>query len=260
MPPPKACPDCGSAQLVPVGQGTERIEEALRERFPDARCERFDSDRLRSMKALEKLLRDTREGEVDILIGTQMLAKGHDFAGLTLVGIVDADQALYSVDFRALERMGQLLTQVAGRAGRAEHRGEVLVQTHQPDHAALRVLIERGYEALADRLLSERRSAGLPPYAHLALLRAEAKTETPPLQFLEAARALLVQSPGVQGLGPVPAPMERRAGRYRAQLLLQSANRAALQRALEAWVPQLDGLREARQVRWSLDVDPVDLY
>jgi primosomal protein N' (replication factor Y) len=257
---PRVCPQCQSKQLVPLGQGTERVEEALRERFPEARVERFDSDRLRSLKALDTLLRDTREGRVNILVGTQMLAKGHDFAGLSLVGIVDADQALFSVDFRSLERMGQLLTQVAGRAGRAEKRGEVLVQTHQPEHPALLRLVEQGYDGLAELLIAERRIAGLPPFAHLALLRAEAKTEEAAIAFLEAALACLPVVEGLQALGPVPAPMERRAGRYRAQLLLQAQERTSLHRALKPWPMLLDALPGARAVRWSLDVDPVDLY
>ncbi|WP_428310793.1 primosomal protein N' [Hydrocarboniphaga sp.] len=257
---PRVCPQCQSKQLVPLGQGTERVEEGLRERFPEARVERFDSDRLRSFKALDTVLRDTREGRVDILVGTQMLAKGHDFAGLSLVGIVDADASLFSVDFRSLERMGQLLTQVAGRAGRAERRGEVLVQTHQPEHPALLRLVGQGYDGLAELLIAERRIAGLPPFAHLALLRAEAKTEQAAIAFLEAALGCLPVVEGLQALGPVPAPMERRAGRYRAQLLLQAQERSALHRALKPWPPLLDTLPGARAVRWSLDVDPVDLY
>ena len=258
--PPAACPQCQSTQMLAVGHGTERIEESLRTRFPQARVERFDSDRLRSVKALQALLKDTREGRVNILVGTQMLAKGHDFAGLSLVGVVDADQALFSVDFRAVERMGQLLTQVAGRAGRAGQRGEVIVQTHQPDHPALRRLIDASYDGLAALLLHERTEAGLPPFSHLALLRAEASTEAAAMQFLEAAAACLPEVPGLMRLGPVPAPMERRAGRFRAQLLLQAGERSALHRALLPWVPQLDGLPGARGLRWSLDVDPVDLF
>jgi len=258
--PPRHCPQCSSKQLVALGQGTERVEETLRAGFPEARVERFDSDRLRSLRALDTLLRDTREGRVNILVGTQMLAKGHDFAGLSLVGIVDADQALYSVDFRALERMGQLLTQVAGRAGRADKPGEVLVQTHQPEHPALRRLVDRGYDGLAELLLIERRIAGLPPFAHLAMLRAEARNEADATGFLQAALACLPVVEGLEALGPVPAPMERRAGRYRAQLLLQSQERAPLHRALKPWPMLLDSLPGARAVRWSLDVDPIDLY
>ena len=258
--PPSACPQCKSTQMLAVGHGTERIEESLRTRFPEARVERFDSDRLRSVRALQALLKDTREGRVNILVGTQMLAKGHDFAGLSLVGVVDADQALFSVDFRAIERMGQLLTQVAGRAGRSGQRGEVIVQTHQPDHPALRRLIEASYDGLAALLLHERADAQLPPFSHLALLRAEASTEENAMDFLEAAGSCLPSLPGVQKLGPVPAPMERRAGRFRAQLLIQALDRVALHRALTPWLPLLDTLPGARGLRWSIDVDPVDLY
>ena len=194
-------------------------------------------------------------------MGTQILAKGHDFAGLTLVGIISADQALYGTDFRAIERMGQMVTQVAGRAGRGAQQGEVILQTHEPDRPLLRTLVTGGYGALSDALLEERRLAGLPPFSHLALLRAEAAQADAPLRFLNEARKLMmVDSEGVQVSDAIPAVMEKRAGNTRAQLLLQSSSRAALQRRLSAWVVQFDQLPSARQVRWSLDVDPADLY
>ena len=257
---PKSCPSCGAAQLVPVGQGTERIEDALRNRFPRHRVERFDSDRLRRAGELERLLADIKSGAIHILVGTQVLAKGHDFAGLTLVGIVSADQALYGSDFRAIERMGQLVTQVAGRAGRADQPGEVFLQTHEPEHPLLQTLIKGGYGALSQAVLEERRLTGLPPYSHLALLRAESEQAAAPLRFLQQARALLPARGPVSPGEPVPAVMEQRAGRTRAQLLLQSGSRPALQKALSAWVAQLDRLPDARRVRWSLDVDPYDLF
>ncbi|PTU31444.1 primosomal protein N' [Stenotrophobium rhamnosiphilum] len=258
---PTTCPTCNSKTLTPVGQGTERVEEALRARFPDKRVERFDSDRLRRAGELERLLADIRSGEIHILVGTQILAKGHDFAGLTLVGIVSADQALYGTDFRAIERMGQMVTQVAGRAGRGAQQGEVILQTHEPEHPLLRTLVEGGYIALSDALLEERRMAGLPPFSHLALLRAEATQADAPLRFLNEARNLmLADRESVQVSDAIPATMEKRAGNTRAQLLLQSASRAVLQRKLSAWVGQFDSLPSARQVRWSLDVDPGDLY
>ncbi len=258
---PVTCPSCESKSLVPVGQGTERVEEALRARFPDKRVERFDSDRLRRAGELERLLADIRSGEIHILVGTQILAKGHDFAGLTLVGIISADQALYGTDFRAIERMGQMVTQVAGRAGRGAQQGEVILQTHEPEHPLLRTLVDGGYSALSDALLEERRMAGLPPFSHLALLRAEATQANAPLRFLNEARQLMsVESEGVQISDAIPATMEKRAGNTRAQLLLQSSSRAALQRRLSVWVVQFDSLPSARQVRWSLDVDPGDLY
>lgn len=258
---PVTCPACNSKTLTPVGQGTERVEEALRARFPDKRVERFDSDRLRRAGELERLLADIRSGDIHILVGTQILAKGHDFAGLTLVGIVSADQALYGTDFRAIERMGQMVTQVAGRAGRGEQQGEVILQTHEPQHPLLRTLVDGGYGALCDALLEERRFAGLPPFSHLALLRAEATQADAPLRFLNEVRDLmLLDREGVQVSDAIPATMEKRAGNTRAQLLLQSSSRAALQRRLAVWVAQLDSLPSARQVRWSLDVDPGDLY
>jgi primosomal protein N' (replication factor Y) (superfamily II helicase) len=171
----RQCPSCDGRALVAVGQGTERIEDALRNRFPRHRVERFDSDRLRKAGELSRLLADIRSGAIHILVGTQVLAKGHDFDGLSLVGIVSADQALYGSDFRAIERMGQLVTQVAGRAGRAARPGEVLLQTHEPDHPLLQTLVRGGYEALSEALLAERRQFGLPPFAQIALLRASAR-------------------------------------------------------------------------------------
>lgn len=261
QPAPTACPSCQSKNLVPVGQGTERVEEALQARFPQHRVERFDSDRLRKAGELERLLTDIRSGAIHILVGTQVLAKGHDFAGLSLVGIVSADQALYGSDFRAVERMGQLVTQVAGRAGRSGQGGEVILQTHEPHHPLLQTLIREGYPALTTALMDERRMTGLPPFAHLALIRAESTQPAAPLRFLNEVRHLFLKNAGsVQISDPIPAGMERRAGNTRAQLLLQCASRAALQKKLAVWVPQLDGLPSARHARWSLDVDPYDLF
>ncbi|WP_028007278.1 primosomal protein N' [Solimonas flava] len=260
QPVPKTCPSCGGSELMPLGQGTERIEQALANRYPRQRVERLDSDRLGKRHELERLLADVRAQKIDVLVGTQILAKGHDFPNLSLVGIVSADQALYGADFRAIERMGQLVTQVAGRAGRAGQAGEVWLQTHEPQHPLLRTLVERGYDALADALLEERAMAKLPPYAHLALLRAEAQDSGLPLRFLAAARQLYAPFADVEAMAPIPSGMERRAGYTRAQLLLQSDSRAALQRALAATVPRLGELPDARRVRWSVDVDPADLF
>ena len=258
-PVPTACPSCGHDQLLAVGQGTERIEAVLQKHFPDRRVERLDSDRLRKAGELQRLLEDARSGAIDILVGTQILAKGHDFAGLSLVGIVNVDQALFGSDFRALERMGQMVTQVAGRAGRGERAGEVILQTHQPEHPMLRLLVRRGYGALCEALLDERQMGGLPPFAHLALLRAEAAQAGPAMQFLRDAAGLLPRGI-VQVMGPIPAPMERLAGRSRAQLLLRAPQRSALQSVLADWVPQLAELPSVRRARWSIDVDPVDLF
>ncbi|HEX7047448.1 MAG TPA: primosomal protein N' [Gammaproteobacteria bacterium] len=259
---PVACPDCGHAALERMGRGTERLEETLAEIFPDAPIARVDRDTTRRKGSLDDLLQAIRSGERRLLIGTQMLAKGHDFPNLTLVGVMNADAGLFGLDFRAAERMAQLIVQVAGRAGRAERPGEVLVQTHHPEHPLLVQLAQHGFDAFADAALRERREAGLPPYASLALLRAEAASIEAPRAFLESARNLAdAQNPrGVMLLGPAPAPMERRAGRYRAQLLLKAGERAELQRLLADWVPQLESLPEARKVRWSVDVDPADLF
>lgn len=223
---------------------------------------RIDRDSTRRKGAMEGLLEEVNSGRAQILIGTQMLAKGHHFPNVTLVAILDADQGLYSVDFRAGERLAQLIVQVAGRAGRAERPGTVLIQTHLPEHPLLLQLVAEGYPAFATAALAERREAALPPYSHLALLRAEATNAEAPQRFLEAARHQAEQlgHEGVYLLGPAPAPMERRAGRSRAQLLLQSDSRAPLHRLLAQWLPLLEGLPEARRVRWSLDVDPADMY
>jgi primosomal protein N' (replication factor Y) len=256
-----ACPICGSVDLRPVGQGTERLETALRREFPTVGIARMDRDSTRRRGSLETLLTDIQSGDSRLLIGTQMLAKGHHFPEVTLVGIVDADQGLYGVDFRSSERMAQLILQVAGRAGRADKPGTVIIQTHHPDHPLLRTLASQGYPAFAEAALAERREAQLPPFAHQALLRAEAVDAERATAFLKAARALAEPiADGLELLGPAPAPMERRAGRYRAHLLLQAARRPDLHRFLDRWVTELWAQRPDRQVRWALDVDPTELY
>jgi len=261
-PVPPQCPDCGSIDLRPVGQGTERIEQSLKKLFPARGVVRIDRDSTRRKGSMDALLAEVHSGEGRILIGTQMLAKGHHFPNVTLVGILDADQGLFSVDFRAGERMAQLIVQVAGRAGRADKPGTVLIQTHVPDHPLLRLLVEKDYAHFARAALKEREEAQMPPFSHLALLRAEAVDRHAPMAFLEEARGLAEQLPHekVWLLGPVPAPMERRAGRNRAQLLLQGETRQALHQLLNAWAAQLEGLKSGRKVRWSLDVDPGELF
>jgi primosomal protein N' (replication factor Y) len=220
---------------------------------------RVDRGSTRRQNGLESLLAQlgTRPG---ILVGTQMLAKGHDLPNLTLVAVVGIDEGLFSADFRASEKLAQQLIQVAGRAGRAERAGEVWLQTHHPGHPLLQTLIEGGYHAFAEAELLQREAAGFPPFAHLALLRAEAVHADAPLAFLQAAKSLLDGDGALDIHGPLPAPMPRRAGLLRAQLLLSSNSRAALHGALDALVPALHALPQARKVRWSLDVDPVDLY
>ncbi|ACL71374.1 primosomal protein N' [Thioalkalivibrio sulfidiphilus HL-EbGr7] len=258
---PRHCPACGSVSLGGLGQGTERVEAALERHFPGHSVARLDRDSTRRKGALEAVLEDVRSGRHRILVGTQMLAKGHHFPDVTLVGILDADQGLFSADFRAAERMAQMMVQVAGRAGRAGRAGEVVIQTHHPDHPLLLTLVHQGYEAFAEAALAERRVAGLPPYTSLVLLRAEATGQQAPNDFLEAARRSLeaLRPDSVQIWGPAPALMERRAGRYRAQLMIQSASRPALQRALRAWTPGLAQLPGARKVRWVLDVDALEM-
>lgn len=253
------CPQCGSADLRPLGLGTQRLESALRVAFPKAGILRIDRDSTRGKNAFEDCMATVHRGEAQILLGTQMLAKGHHLPDVTLVGIVDADQGLFGSDFRSAERFAQLVIQVAGRAGRAGRSGEVVIQTHYPEHPLLQVLIHEGYERFAEDALRERQAAGLPPFSAMAMLRAEALEAESPLAFLEQAKAQVGTAHDITVLGPIPAPMERRAGRYRAQLLLQAPRRDALQELLQRWVPHLPLLRQARRVRWSVDVDPVEL-
>jgi primosomal protein N' (replication factor Y) len=255
------CPACGGAELRPLGHGTERVEQTLREHFPQYSCARIDRDSTRRKGALQQLLADAHNGRHRILLGTQMLAKGHHLPNITLAAILDGDQGLFGADFRAGERMAQLITQVAGRAGRAAQAGEVLIQTHHPDHPLLRTLLTEGYHRYAAAALAERREAELPPYVNLALLRAEAAAAEAPNRFLNDAATLgrELRISGVSLLGPAPSPMERRAGRYRAQLLAQAAQRADLHRLLDAWLPSLAQLPSARKVRWSIDVDPMEM-
>ncbi|MGE4367130.1 primosomal protein N' [Thermomonas sp.] len=257
-PAPPACPDCASLALQPQGNGTERIEEALQARFPEVPVLRIDRGSTGHRDALQRHFDDLGE-RPGILVGTQMLAKGHDLPNLTLVVVVGIDEGLFSADFRSGEKLAQLLVQVAGRAGRAARAGEVLLQTHHPEHALLQTLLRGGYPAFAQAELALREVAGLPPFAHMALLRAEARHADPPQQFLQAARQAL-QGFALEVAGPLPAPMPRRAGHVRAQLVLCANARGPLHAALQAVMPALHALPEARRVRWSLDVDPADLY
>ena len=260
--PPTACPACGVADLRVLGRGTERVEEVLAARFPEVGLARIDRDSTRRKGALDSLLEGAHSGDTRLLLGTQMLAKGHHFPDVTLVGILDADQGLYGVDYRASERMAQLIVQVSGRAGRAENPGRVLIQTRHPDHPLLVTLVGEGYAEFARRALDERRQARLPPFSSQALLRAEAMDGAAASEFLEDARtvgAALDTPKGLELWGPVPSPMERRAGRYRCQLLVQAERRAELRAFLGDWVPRLAELKSARRVRWSIDVDPQEM-
>ncbi len=258
---PEACPDCGEA-VKPVGQGTQRIEETLEQLFPGVPMTRIDRDAMRRRGALEDALDKVNRGEVRLLVGTQMLTKGHHFPRVTLVVVLNADQGLFGTDFRASERLAQSIVQVAGRAGRAERPGEVLIQTEYPEHPLLTRLVQGGHDAFASAALQERREARWPPFARIAVLRAEATGQAAPLRFLDSARAAAenLRSGDVELLGPAPAPMERRAGHYRAQLLLHAATHSQLQRLFIRWLPAVENLPEARKVRWSLDVDPLELF
>jgi primosomal protein N' (replication factor Y) len=258
QPIPAQCPACAGGPLQPQGHGTERLEQALQVRYPSLPVLRVDRETTRGRDGFAARLAPLAAGGAAVLVGTQMLAKGHDLPNLTLVAIVGVDAGLYSVDFRAPERLAQLIVQVAGRAGRAAKPGRVLLQTHHPDHPLLQRLLAGGYTALAKELLAERRAASLPPYAHQALLRAQAPQRTDVDAFLSAAAAALPRDGGLEVAGPWPAPLPRRAGLERGQLLVICASRATLHGALTPWHAALAGLPAARRVRWSLDVDPAD--
>jgi primosomal protein N' (replication factor Y) len=256
---PAKCPNCGAADLAPVGQGTQRVEDALRAALPQARIARVDRDSTARKGALRSVLDQVRAGDVDVLVGTQMLAKGHDYPALTLVGVLDADSALFSADFRAAERLYAQLVQVSGRAGRRQVRGEVLIQTDFPGHPLYASVAGHDFERFANAALDERRLAGFPPYAHLAMLRAESKKPGEPTGFLKgAARIARRITKAVEVFDPVAAPLERKAGFERAQLLVRAPKRADLQPFLRAWREALAEDAD-RRVRWSLDVDPQEV-
>jgi primosomal protein N' (replication factor Y) len=257
----KTCPSCKGQNLLNLGAGTERIESTLKERFPDVEIVRIDRDTTRRKGSLEALLARVKDGRRQILIGTQMLAKGHHFPNVTMVGIIDADQGLHSPEFRAPERMAQLILQVAGRAGRADQPGEVYIQTHHPDHPQLLTLIHSGYPAFARALLAEREEAGLPPFTAMALFRAEAVNRDAPIDFLRKISQQIkpFANEQIQLFGPMPAPMEKRAGRYRAQLIVSAHTRPALQQFLSRGLTVADRIKN-NKVRWSIDVDPIDTY
>ena len=260
---PDACPHCHTDALIPQGHGTERLEEALAARYPNVPVLRVDRESTRQRDGFAKLLDRLSDEQPAILVGTQILAKGHDLPNLTLVAIVGVDEGLHSVDFHAGERLAQLIVQVAGRAGRADKPGAVWLQTHEPEHPLLTTLLKGGYDAAAALQLGERLASGLPPFAHMALLRAESAQRNALDTFMAAARDALARPERGDALhinGPFAAPMPLRAGRHRAQLLLESAQRPSLRHALAAWLPRLHALPQPRGLRWSIDVDPVDLY
>jgi len=258
------CSSCQAQAMVEVGEGTQRVEEALALRFPNARRLRIDRDSTRRKGELEKLLEQAQNGEADILLGTQLITKGHDFPNVGMVGILDADQGLYSTDFRASEALFQQILQVAGRAGRRRDVGRVFIQTHFAQHPFFNWVIQHDFEGFAEHLLSDRRSAAYPPFGYFALLRAESTYQAKALQFLRSTKHQLPAAEGVLVMDAIPAPMERRAGKYRAQLLICSQQRSNLNATLLTWLDYIDGDKAARKlssaVRWSLDIDPLDHY
>lgn len=256
---PNTCEHCASMDLVPVGAGTERITQYLTTRFPDAKVLRIDKDSTRKKGSLTDTLKSIDAGEADILVGTQMLAKGHHFPYLKLVVIVDADGGFYSQDFRALERLGQTLTQVSGRAGR-EDQGEVFIQTHQPDNAFLALLIQQGYADFSKAILKERKIYDLPPFSFLALLRTKGKNPATLMVFLNALKTFLVRlDNSLTLLGPAPAPMEKKANFYHAQLLIKASKRMSLSLALKELREMVEQNKVLKRVRFTIDVDCQDL-
>jgi len=264
-PVPEQCHDCGSTNLHSTGVGTEQLEETLTQLFPDHKTVRIDRDNTRKKDSFNEYLNDINSGKYKILLGTQMLAKGHHFPDVTLVALVDVDGALFSNDFRASERLGQLFTQVAGRAGRAEKKGQVVLQTFHPEHNLLQELVNNGYGDFSRSALQERKMAQLPPFSYQALIRAESLNATQAENFLTLCKQTLNQiaqnnkvSDRLLILGPIAASMERRAGKYRFQLLIQSEQRVLVTKTLNIALAHFEKIPEGRKVRWSIDVDPID--
>lgn len=255
---PVACPSCKSTELIAVGAGTQRVHEFLSTRFPNTSILRIDRDEIRKKNALDEHLDKINKGEAQLIIGTQMLAKGHHFPRLSLVVVLDTDAGLYNQDFRALEHLGQLLTQVSGRAGRAEHAGEVLIQTHLPNHPLLNVLIQQGYNEFAEALLATRQHAELPPFHYLAVIRAQGKNASSVLKFLHATKEQIKIHP-LTVMGPAPAPLSRKANQYRMQLLIKSSSRKKLKSSLTQLREWLTMSKLSNGIRWNVDVDPMDL-
>lgn len=258
------CNNCHAEEMVEVGTGTQRVEAALNLRFPEATLLRIDRDSTRRKGALEDLLVQARSGQADILLGTQLITKGHDFPNVRMVGVLDADPGLYSTDFRATEYLFQQIIQVAGRAGRRKDTGRVLIQTHFPEHPFFEHIVAHDYTGFAENLLKLREESKFPPFGYFALLRAESTHQAKALQFLRKARQDIQPLEGVQLMDVIPAPMERKAGRYRAQLLITASQRSLLNATLQQWLELLqfdaEAKRVARSVRWSLDIDPLDHY
>lgn len=255
---PQACPECEHQGLSTIGLGTQRLEDAISEEFPAFPVLRVDRDSVSNQDELDKVLGFIKSGKPAVMIGTQLLAKGHHFPNVTLVGIIDADSALYSSEFRAIENMGQLITQVAGRAGRAEKPGQVILQTYHPTNPHLQTLIDKGYIALCETILKERESAHLPPFASLAVIRAEAMTQPKVFDFLRRLIATCKKVDAVEVIGPLPLNRPKRAGYFRGEIIFRSHSKAKLQSYLADMVPRVRTAAKS-DMRWHIEVDPINL-
>jgi primosomal protein N' (replication factor Y) len=259
---PRECPHCHSRGLVSTGLGTEQIEDFLRQRFAQWPIFRVDSDSMQGKNAMRELVTEVNRDEPCILLGTQMLTKGHHFPAVGLVAVIDTDAMLFSADFRGEERMAQLLTQVAGRAGRADLPGEVILQTHYPDHPSLQAMIAVDYATQARDILSRRQATGMPPFGQVVVLRTDCGKPGYGEEFLQALRARV--EPGLPGtssmIGPLPSPMQRRAGKFRCQLILLAPGRPAAQAAASLLVSQAEGQPARHGLKWTIDIDPQDMF
>jgi len=256
----KSCIKCDS-EMIALGQGSQRIEDALKKHFPNEQILRIDSDSTRQKSSLDEALEKAKTGKAKILVGTQMLSKGHHFSSLSLVVVVNADQGLFSNDFRGSERLAQNIIQVAGRAGREKKKGQVIIQTEYPDHPFWPLLFQDGYKEIVEMTLMDRKSANWPPYSFIVLIRAQSHRKKYTWSFLEEAKKILIsQKPNFSILGPVSAPMEKKASHYRGQLLLQSEGRKSLNQSLKVFIDEIERKKFVRRVKWSIDVDPIELF
>ena len=256
----KSCIKCDS-EMIALGQGSQRIEESLKKHFPNEQILRIDSDSTRQKNSLDEALEKAKAGKAKILVGTQMLSKGHHFSSLSLVVVVNADQGLFSNDFRGSERLAQNIIQVAGRAGREKKKGQVIIQTEYPDHPFWPLLFQDGYKEIVEMTLMDRKSANWPPYSFIVLIRAQSHRKKYTWSFLEEAKKILIsQKPNFSILGPVSAPMEKKASHYRGQLLLQSEGRKSLNQSLKVFIDEIERKKFVRRVKWSIDVDPIELF
>jgi len=258
-PVPLTCQECGGADLAAMGLGTQKTEQTVKDLFPDIPVYRIDRDSTRNRDALHNIIEKVDSGKPCILVGTQMLSKGHHFPNVTLVAVLDADGGLFSADFRGQEQMGQLLTQVSGRAGRGEISGEVVIQTYNSTHPTLQSLVGEGYAPFARKLLEERKLGKLPPFSYMALVRAEASNQHLPIKFLsEIVNDLQSAFSNVTVIGPMPSPMEKRASMFRMQMIIEADKRSSVQLFLHALIARMEEHPDNRKVRWSVDVDPLD--